>query len=168
MSTGFREHDPQEELDLLASARLLGLGRKRLIRWAKADLIPHRRDGFAWFFNRDNLLHFATLHCLECGKDVMQIDEGVYFCKHCASGHCPERYSQSLMLLESMKTQRIQLSIMRLEAASSDEVTAIATLQERFELTALEAYQYWYMHHHQKRGTIRLGLGGDVVFDDEI
>lgn len=162
-------HDPSVgELDLLEAGRLLGLGRKRLIKWAKADRIPHRREEFAWFFTHDNLLAFARQNCLECGTPHTAIEAGVYFCTACGSAHALDNTDVEVAFLGMMEQQRIALLCQRLSAQGLSDQDAIAAIRKRLSCTALRAYQIWFVHAYEMEGTLRVGLGStDSPFEEE-
>lgn len=154
------EHpDLQGSIDLLAAGRLLNLGRKRLIKWAKDGRLPGRREGFEWFFTEDALLRFSRERCLECGERVEEIDTNIYFCPHCASSFAPNDYETDLQWLSPMTQGNQQFFLQRLEMKEATDEEAISKLMERYELRPLSAYQTWYRFRYQKEGTHRVGLG---------
>lgn len=155
---------PSDEIDLLAAGRLLGLGRKRLIKWAKAGSLPGRRDGFEWFFTQENLLEFAYQHCLECGGPNTTLGEYVYFCTHCASSFAPYQAEADFQWLSPMQETRQSLLLKRMQSQEISDQEAIQTLCQRYEISKLLAFQIWYKFHHSKEGTHRIGLGA-VEFD---
>ncbi len=160
--------DLQGDIDLLAAGRLLALGRKRLIKWAKDGRLPGRREGFEWYFTREALLRFATERCLECGEPTEEIDETIFFCSHCASSFAPNNYESDLLGMSPMVQANQQMFLQRMQRKEATDDTAISGLMERYNLSILSAYQIWYQFRYKKEGTHRVGLGDvDFTFDDE-
>lgn len=152
-----------EELDLLASGRMLGLGRKRLIRWGKEGRLPGRRDGFEWYFTRNALLEFARQNCLECGKPHQEIEPDIYFCLACGSSFAPYCMETEVAWFSPMTQTHQQLFMQRLIAADTPEQEAISQLQQRYTMSRLLAYQLWYQFVHNIKGTHRVGLGDPLL-----
>ncbi len=157
--------NPSDSIDLLGAGRLLSLGRKRLIKWAKDGRLPGRREGFEWYFTRESLLQFAYKHCLDCGQQNITLEEHVYFCPHCASSFSPYSMEVELQLTSPMLQANQQLFLQRLQMKEVNDEEAVEKLCQRYELQRLSAYQRWYEFQYNKKGTHRVGLG-DVNLEE--
>lgn len=151
--------DSQEELDLLACGRFLGMGRKRLIKWHKEGRLIGRRDGFEWYFTRDALLRFACEYCLECGEKHQEIEAHIYFCPTCGSSFAPYHMQTEVTWFSSITQANQQLFMQRLLDGQLPDAEAIEKIQQRYGVSLLLAYQLWYEFRHQIKGTHRVGLG---------
>jgi len=144
---------------LQTAAYYLNIGRKRMIRWVQEGRLPaEKRDG-DYHFTRSDLFAFARQYCIECGLEHWEIEEGVFFCPHCASSFAPFETRQEFLLLDSLEQQRIQLFLMRIEGEIADDMDAVKRIHERFASSMLRSCQIWFAHRHDKRGVLRVGLG---------